>query len=588
MKTLFLSIVCLALALVSFSQAPESFSYQAVVRNASGVILNNQNVGIRLTILQGAPSGITVYSETFSETSNSFGLVNLQVGTGTTSYNFSSIDWSNGPYYIETAIDVTGGTSYAVMGTSQLLSVPYALYAKTSGSSTPGPQGPQGQSGLSAYQIWLNAGNSGSEADFLASLEGPQGPAGPQGIQGPIGLTGVTGPQGIQGPAGNDGATGSQGPIGLTGPAGPQGVQGPAGADGQSAYQIWLGLGNTGTETDFINSLTGPQGPIGLTGATGAQGPQGVQGPAGQAGLNGTNGANGLSAYETWLGLGNTGTETDFINSLTGPQGPIGLTGATGPQGVQGVQGPIGLTGPQGPAGADGQSAYQIWLGLGNTGTETDFINSLTGPQGPSGNDGPTGPQGIAGIGITSTVNNGNGTYTFNYSDGSSFTTDDLTIPASSSSSTPTGSIIAFVGVSAPTGWMICDGAELDRTVHSSLFSVIGTSFGDGDGTTTFNIPDLRGMFLRGANNGSGNDPNASTRTSLNGGNSGDNVGSYQADEIKSHNHGLVGRSSTGGGGNYPSVTSGGISNIGIPHISATGGAETRPKNISVNYIIKL
>ena len=554
MKTLLFSITYLALAFVSFSQAPESFSYQAVIRNANGTILNNQNVGIRLTILQGTPTGITVYSDTFSETSNSFGLVNLQVGTGTTSYNFSSIDWSNGPFYIETAIDVTGGTSYSVLGTSQLLSVPYALYAKTSGSSTPGPQGIQGPQGTqgtsgangqSAYQIWLGLGNTGTEIDFMNSLTGPTGA---QGVQGPMGLTGAIGPQGIQGP---------------------QGAQGLSGPNGQSAYQIWLGLGNTGTEIDFMNSLTGPtgaqgaQGPIGLAGAigpqgpiglTGASGPQGIQGPQG---AQGPSGPNGQSAYQIWFGQGNSGTETDFINSLTGPQGLIGPTGATG------SQGPIGPIGSQGPQGNQGPTG-------------------LTGPTGPEGMQGPSG------VGIISTVNNGNGTYTFYYSDGSSFTTSDLTLAASSSSGTPSGSVIAFVGITAPAGWMICNGSELDRTTYNGLFNIIGTSYGDGNGSTTFNIPDLRGIFLRGADNGSGNDPNAITRTSFNGGNSGDNVGSYQSDELKSHNHGLVGRSSVGGGGNYPSVTSGGVSNISIPHVSTNGGSETRPKNISVNYIIKL
>ncbi len=124
-------IVSLLVTFVSFGQAPEGFKYQAVVRDAANTILANQAVGMRLTIQQGSMGGTAVYTETFSPTSNAYGLVNLEIGTGTTTDDFSLIDWANGPYFIETAIDVTGGTSYSVMGTSQLMSVPYALYAKT-------------------------------------------------------------------------------------------------------------------------------------------------------------------------------------------------------------------------------------------------------------------------------------------------------------------------------------------------------------------------------------------------------------------------------------------------------------------------
>lgn len=124
-----------ALSMAAFGQAPESFKYQAVVRDGSGTILGNQTVGMRLKIMQGSPSGSAVYTETFSTTANGYGLVNLEIGSGITTDNFSTIDWGNGPYFIETAIDITGGTSYTAMGTSQLLSVPYALYAKVAGSA---------------------------------------------------------------------------------------------------------------------------------------------------------------------------------------------------------------------------------------------------------------------------------------------------------------------------------------------------------------------------------------------------------------------------------------------------------------------
>ena len=137
MKKILLSIVAIAtLSLSTFGQAPEGFKYQAVVRDAGGLILNNQAVGMRLTVQQGSIGGVTVYSETFSTTTNGYGLVNLEIGTGTTAYDFSTIDWGNGPYFMETAVDLTGGTSYAVMGTSQLMSVPYALHSKTAENVT--------------------------------------------------------------------------------------------------------------------------------------------------------------------------------------------------------------------------------------------------------------------------------------------------------------------------------------------------------------------------------------------------------------------------------------------------------------------
>ncbi|MDC0257774.1 hypothetical protein OAK35_03415 [Crocinitomicaceae bacterium] len=138
MKKLILSLVVIAtIAISSFGQAPEGFKYQAVVRDAGNTIVNNQAVGMQMTIQQGSIGGTTVYQETFAPTTNAYGLVNHEIGSGTVvSGDFTTIDWSAGPYFIETAVDVTGGTSYAVMGTSQLMSVPYALYANTAENVT--------------------------------------------------------------------------------------------------------------------------------------------------------------------------------------------------------------------------------------------------------------------------------------------------------------------------------------------------------------------------------------------------------------------------------------------------------------------
>ncbi len=116
--------VFLLLSFSTFSQTPTSFQYQAVLRDASGGILANQQVEIGVALLQGSAAGNEVFSETHSVTTNDFGLVNLQIGSVNTA-DMETIDWSKGPYFIEISVDGT------VMGTSQLLSVPYALHAKT-------------------------------------------------------------------------------------------------------------------------------------------------------------------------------------------------------------------------------------------------------------------------------------------------------------------------------------------------------------------------------------------------------------------------------------------------------------------------
>jgi hypothetical protein len=218
MEKIFLSLVAfVTISLSSLGQSPEGFKYQAVVRNSSNAILSNQAVGLRMTILQGTASGTSVYSETFSATTNTNGLVNIEIGNGSVlSGTFSTINWANGPYFIETAVDATGGTAYSVMGTSQLMSVPYALYAKTSGNGQ-GPMGPQG-------------------------AVGPQGPAGATGPIGP------TGPQGLQGNQGNQGNQGTQGETGATGPAGP-GI-----ATGGTAGQILSKVDGTNFNTQWINA----------------------------------------------------------------------------------------------------------------------------------------------------------------------------------------------------------------------------------------------------------------------------------------------------------------------------------------------
>jgi microcystin-dependent protein len=155
----------------------------------------------------------------------------------------------------------------------------------------------------------------------------------------------------------------------------------------------------------------------------------------------------------------------------------------------------------------------------------------------------------------------------------------------------PVGTIIPYAGTTIPDGWMACDGSPINRTNYATLFAAIGTAWGTGDGATTFNLPDLRGRFARGYDNGEGNDPDAATRVAINGGNTGDAVGSYQDDEHMSHNHALW---ASGYDNAHPSLEPVSGNNDAwhtgssvVAQTDSRGGNETRPKNAYVNYIIK-
>lgn len=170
----------------------------------------------------------------------------------------------------------------------------------------------------------------------------------------------------------------------------------------------------------------------------------------------------------------------------------------------------------------------------------------------------------------------------------------------------PTGTILSYGGITAPTGYFLCNSQAVSRTTYSDLFAVIGISFGEGNGSTTFNVPDLRGRFLRGRDNGAGRDPDAASRTAMNtGGNTGDNVGSVQGDVFQGHLHSAgtyilaiqYGATPTTpaawlnpNGGASSNEAVGGYS--GSPYTDSTNGtprtsSETRPINAYVNYIIK-
>jgi microcystin-dependent protein len=133
-----------------------------------------------------------------------------------------------------------------------------------------------------------------------------------------------------------------------------------------------------------------------------------------------------------------------------------------------------------------------------------------------------------------------------------------------------------------PTGYLECNGAAVSRTAYADLFAVIGVAHGYGDNSTTFNLPDYRGMFLRGWDHNRALDPDRSSRTAMaTGGLTGDHVGSVQADEFKAHTHAVPKAASVVVGSEY----SGGVS--GTSASGSAGGNETRPVNAYVMFCIK-
>jgi uncharacterized protein (TIGR02145 family) len=132
MKKLSILIAAVFISINIFAQAPQKMSYQAVIRNASNALVSNAPVKMRISILQGSATGSSVYSELHSATTNANGLVTIEIGGGTSPVgSFGDINWGNGTYYLKSETDPSNGTNYSIVGTSQLLSVPYALYAET-------------------------------------------------------------------------------------------------------------------------------------------------------------------------------------------------------------------------------------------------------------------------------------------------------------------------------------------------------------------------------------------------------------------------------------------------------------------------
>jgi hypothetical protein len=281
LKTVFVFLLTLGFT-NTWAQSPAQMNYQAVVRDNAGVpVANGTSVKLRFTIHDLTSTGTAVYNEVITTTANQFGLVNVQIGS---SNNLGIVNWGNGAKYLQVETDINNTGTYTDMGASQLISVPYALYAANSNV-------------------------------------GPQGPTGPLGPQGPTGVAGSAGTPGATGPAGNDGLAGPTGPTGPTGAGG--GATGPTGPTGPTGSAGATGVGTAGPAGPTGVGATGPTGPAGTAGTNGSTGPTGPTGAQGIQGFQGSQGAQGIQ----------------------GAQGPMGTMGPQGPQGPQGATGPTGAAG---------------------------------------------------------------------------------------------------------------------------------------------------------------------------------------------------------------------------------------------------
>lgn len=327
------------------SATSQGFNYQSIVRNSSGMPQANTTVFLRFIISEGSSSGTNLYIEKQQPTTDAYGWLNAEVGTGIPELGtIASVNWNNGPKYLTVECADSPNGPYNEIASSQINNSAFA-----------GPQGMKGDKGE-------------------PGIQGPQGPVGPQGPQGTAGQdgTGVN----IIGTIPNENALdpdymGSIGDMVIT-------------EDTGSGY-VWNGQMWT-----LVGQIQGPQGPQGLQGIAGQTGPQGDQGPTGPVGPQGLQGPQGVAGAQGPIG-------PQGVAGDQGPAGPAGATGPAGPQGIpgsQGVAGPTGATGAAGPQGNAGPAGP-----AGATGP--------AGPIGPVGPQGPTGPAGTytAGTGITIATN---------------------------------------------------------------------------------------------------------------------------------------------------------------------------------------
>lgn len=446
-KSILITVIAIS-SIVSFSQVPDAFNYQAVLRNADGTVKANETVTIQINIVNN--KGASSYLEIHNTQTNEFGIVNLVVGKGTTSDVFSNIDWSVGPYYLDITVNSEA------LGSSPLLSVPYALHAgKVDIIEETDP----------VFSNWdKSSGISISEnqvADLQSYVLTEQDPVFTSSVS-----SGITDVDTAKWNAAAIGDFVEQDPV----------------YSSSQAVNI--------TEGDIVN-LTN---------------------------LSGTNtGDQDLSSFTTQQALEDSAQaiRSDFpdvstyLETETDP-----LYSAWDKDYADLSNTPITIT------------QDQVDVIVANSGKDTSgiFHANRIALDLMSGIN--TGDQDISIEDHSLTISNGStielpDEVDDNDSDPTNeiqeliYSNDTLKITKGSSfviPGLPVGGILPFAGEIAPEGWLVCNGGEVSRSDYTRLFNVIGTAWGIGDGTSTFNLPDLRGLFLRGVDNTAGNDPDALTR----------------------------------------------------------------------------
>ena len=312
---------------VVIAQTPQAFKYQAVARNSTGNLIQNQLVAFRISILQGSPSGALLYQERHTPNTNNYGLANLDIGNGTVlSGIFSSINWSLGQMYIKVELDPLGGTAYQNMGTMQLLSVPYALYSKTSAGMTL-PYSGSGYDDFSAFSVTnIGSGNGITGISTNSSGYGLYG-YGHTGVFGfsteGYGVYGL-GVYGVYGEASLDGGMGVHGLHNFTSGAG-------CGVLGQSSSPIGTAVKGSAISSTGMN--------YGVYGTTASPAGYGVFGSGPVTGIygEGTNesgesyGVIGDAASTNGIGVFGRASDYDGTN-----KGVFGITFSTNGIGVHG------------------------------------------------------------------------------------------------------------------------------------------------------------------------------------------------------------------------------------------------------------
>lgn len=473
MKKLKSLIFTLFTAIVLFAQSPQSINYQAIAWNANNTPRTNQTITVTFNIRALTTTGTIEFTETHTTSTNEQGLFTLGIGSANQN-GFKAIDWSKGPKFMQVIVDGLPA------GTTQILSVPYALYAEKTNL--------QAGSGISV------SGNTITNTGDLDNTNEIQ----------TISRTGNV----------------------LTLSKGGGTVDLPSAGGGGATYSA--GSGISISPTNIISAdLKAGEG-IAIVGNT----------------ISNTN-----------TGGGGTGTTYTAGTGIKISGNTISNTGDGDTSTTNEIQ-QLSINGSQ--------------LSLSRGGGSVTL---------PAGTGGGTATTYTAGTGITI--------------DGSNKIT--------ATSGTPAGSIMAYGGATPPDGWLLCDGTTVSSSKYPELFAAIGTNWGDG-GSGSFNLPDLRGMFLRGIDGTAGNDPNKTTRTSKNGSNSGNRIGSYQDDQFQGHHHnGSIAYFSTqpfdnslvrqkgpdGNGGTRAEVP--GVQGPVTDGTNGTPrtGSETRPKNVYVLYIIK-